>query len=175
MTSLINYRGFTLIELLVTLVLIVILTTIGVPAFRHITTTNRMATEMNALVGDIQLARSEAIKRGYPVGICPSDSPTSTQSHCLTGKALSWSRGWVVYTLPFGANTATVLRLHGPLTSDDTLVSNVGGAIKFNRNGFTTHAQTLTLNDANANTSERRCIVLSIVGRVRLDTKTHCP
>lgn len=175
MTSLINYRGFTLIELLVTLALVVILTTIGVPAFRHITTTNRMATEMNALVGDIQLARSEAIKRGHSVSICPGNSPTRTKPHCLAGHTTHWSNGWVVYALPFGANTATVLRLHGPLTSDDTLVSNVGGAIKFNRNGFTTHAQTLTLNDANANTSERRCIILSMVGRVRLDTKTHCP
>ena len=53
--------GMTLVELLVTVTLVAILLVVGLPSYQSITTTNRMAAEMNALVSDLQYARGEAV------------------------------------------------------------------------------------------------------------------
>ena len=63
-TNKLNASGFTLIELLVTVAVIAIVLTIGVPSFQQVIMTNRMATQANDLLGSMNLARSEAVKRG---------------------------------------------------------------------------------------------------------------
>ncbi len=169
--------GFTLMELLITLVLIGILAGVGIPAYFNVITTNRMAAEMNAFVGDLQLARSEAIKEGADASICAADpavnAPTPTNPQCLSAATTNWSQGWVVYV---GAPATTrVVRVHAALSGGDTLISNGGGEITFNRQGFTNQAQTLTLNDQNGTVASRRCAVISTAGRVRLESGANCP
>lgn len=170
-------KGFTLMELLITLVLIGILAGVGIPAYFNVITTNRMAAEMNAFVGDLQLARSEAIKEGADASLCAADpavnAPTPTNPHCLGAGTTDWSQGWVVYV---GAPATTrVVRVHAALQGGDTLISNGGGQITFNRQGFTNDAQTLILNDKNGTVALRRCAVISTAGRVRLDNGANCP
>lgn len=163
-------RGFTLIELMVVIVLIAIFAAIGIPTYRSVTTSNRMAAEMNALVGDIQLARSEAIKRGQPTTICASTDGSS----CAGIGTHDWTTGWVVRANVDNA----LLRVHPGLQSGDTLSSNGSGspgAITFNRNGFSSDAQTLTLNDSGSSPAFRRCAVISTVGRVDLKSGANCP
>ena len=59
--------GFTLLELLITMSIAAIVLTIAVPSFRYVTNSNRIAGELNGLLGDLQFARSEAIKEGLGV------------------------------------------------------------------------------------------------------------
>ncbi|MEJ2676877.1 MAG: GspH/FimT family protein, partial [Acidihalobacter sp.] len=166
-------RGFTLIELMVVLVLVAVFTLIGIPSYRSITTTNRMATEMNAFVGDLQFARSEAIKRGYDVSMCPANPavspPTPTAPNCLAANTTRWTNGWVVYAPPFGGNATSVLRIQAAMQGGDSLVSNAaaGAAVTFNRNGFTTNGQTVALDNQGQSNVESPCAVISTVGRVR--------
>ncbi len=56
-------RGFTLLELIVTVVVASILLTVAVPSFTTLIRSNRAASEANALLTMLTLARSEAIKR----------------------------------------------------------------------------------------------------------------
>jgi len=89
--------GFTLIELMVTVSVAAILLTVGVPSFRDLIAANQLATQSNAFSGFMNLARSEAVKRGVRVSVCASDSAASgngSQTLC-TG---AWNNGWVAFT-----------------------------------------------------------------------------
>lgn len=96
--------GLTLVELIVTLAVAAILLTLAVPAYENFTANNRLTSEANRLLGDIQMARSEAVKRGRPVNICRSSRAATCKDTfaspctCHTGTAAyDWSKGWLVY------------------------------------------------------------------------------
>ena len=70
-------KGFTLVELLITIVVISVLLATGVPAFLDFIKNNRLTAQTNELVSAIQLARSEAVKRGTNTIVCASSNGTS--------------------------------------------------------------------------------------------------
>ena len=83
--------GFTLIELVITVTVIGIIAAIAVPAMTTFMESNRLTALTNELIADINLSRSEAIKRGVQTAIC--GSPTSPS--CAGGT--SWNGGWLVF------------------------------------------------------------------------------
>jgi type IV fimbrial biogenesis protein FimT len=83
--------GFTLIELIVTVALAAILLTIGVPSFQEMMRNNRAATHTNEMLTALNFARSEAVKRGRDVLLCPSTDPANW---CV---GTDWSGGWIVF------------------------------------------------------------------------------
>ena len=48
--------------MMVVILIASILLAVGVPSYRYVTNSNRLSAEVNALLGDLQFARSEAIK-----------------------------------------------------------------------------------------------------------------
>lgn len=64
--------GFTLIELMVTLAVAAILLAIAVPSFRDMLERNRVAAQSNELLGGLQTARSEAIRKNATHRFCSS-------------------------------------------------------------------------------------------------------
>ena len=66
-------RGFTLWELICTLGIAAVTLGAGVPAFRTVLLDARLTADVNAWVLAVQLARSEAFKRGRPVVVCKTD------------------------------------------------------------------------------------------------------
>ncbi|HET8801857.1 MAG TPA: GspH/FimT family pseudopilin [Marinobacter sp.] len=89
--------GFTLIELLVTVVVLAIILTMAVPSFQETIRNNRVATETNTLVGAVQLARSEAAKRGVEVS--------------LTASGASFGAGYCVHQGGAGVNCTNTNRI----------------------------------------------------------------
>lgn len=85
-------QGFTLLEIMIALVIIAILATIALPSFNNTIVKNKMDTKASDLLRDFNLARSEAIKRGVSVTICPSDDGTQ----CSGGT--DYSKGWIIFT-----------------------------------------------------------------------------
>lgn len=90
----ITAAGVTLIELLVAISILAILLTIGVPSFRDFFVENRVKAVTTDFLSSLNLARSEAIKRGGRVVVCKSSNPTAANPTCSSG---AWSQGWVVF------------------------------------------------------------------------------
>jgi type IV fimbrial biogenesis protein FimT len=89
-------RGFTLVELIITLAVAAIVMTIGVPTFREVIRNNRIVTQTNELVTALNLARTEAIKRGIQVTMCKTNYTGATPpTDCSTSAA--WNDGWIIY------------------------------------------------------------------------------
>ena len=127
--------GFTLIELVVTMAVAAILVAVAVPNMRTFIQNGRLNTQVNDLIGDLNLARSEAIKRRLVVGLCKSTDG-------VTFSAGPWRDGRAVV---FDANNNgilceandTVLRFREPLASaNNTLATSaVAPSIIFSANG----------------------------------------
>jgi type IV fimbrial biogenesis protein FimT len=158
--------GFTLLELMMTVAIAAILLTIGVPSFRYVTKANRASAEINGLLGDMQFARGEAVRRGQPVSIC-----VSTDGLTCTGTP-SWNNGWIVFS--DSAPLATVngadeiLKMQPTFSGTDTLTAdNAITAVTFSREGFTASLPgpvTFTLHDSTVNANFTRCLSATIVG-----------
>lgn len=94
--------GFTLTELMITVAVAAILLTVGIPSFQQMMRNNRAAAHMNEMISALNLARSEAAKRGGRVSLCPS----TNQAACTGGT--DWSQGWIVFTDTSTTNDTTV-------------------------------------------------------------------
>jgi type IV fimbrial biogenesis protein FimT len=168
-----NAAGFNLVEMLVVITLAAILTCIGVPSYRYVTYSNRVSSEINGLLGDMQLARAEAMKRGVPVSVCPTTNFTA----CATSP--NWQTGWLVFSDLNGDGTITasdndaILRVQQPFSSTsstDTLaMSNPAvNAITFNRTGLAIGLPSadvlLTLHTTPNSTQWVRCLDITVSG-----------
>lgn len=162
--------GFSLIELMMTIAVAVILMMIAVPSFQYVTNSNRMSSEINGLLGDLQFARSEAIKEGQYVTVCASSDGASCSD--LT----AWQNGWIVVPNPsnspgmtYGVAMTTMLRVQNAFSSTDTLDSNGITSVTFNRDGYAVGMAAgtlLTLHDKTSNKAWTRCAAIAPSGIV---------
>jgi type IV fimbrial biogenesis protein FimT len=169
--------GFSVTELMVVVAIVALLLGIGVPSYRNVTNSYRMSAEVNGLLGDLQYARSEAIKAGQTVTTCVSTNGTA----CTGGTA--WATGWIVFSDPNANATVdpgeTVLRVQNAFTgiNPDTFnATNNVTALTFNREGFATTAAgfpntTITLQERTLNGAWTRCLVIAPASP--MTTQTH--
>jgi len=163
-----------LFELVVVMTIVGILAAIGVPSFKYVTSSNRVSSEANSLLADMQYARNEAVKEGLPVTICPIANPAPSPPVCVGTN--SWQNGWMVFSDPTSAQqlpttNPVVLRVQPAFSGSDTLVSSGAvQAVLFNREGFANSGPvgnvtpanvTFTLHDASNNSQWTRCLILN--------------
>ena len=106
-------HGFTLWELLITLLVAGILIGIGVPNVMEFQRNSAMTTAANQLLTGLIMARTEAVKRQSPVGVCLSANPTAATPTCSPNAvADATNLGFVVWVDEnnnFDANGARIL------------------------------------------------------------------
>jgi type IV fimbrial biogenesis protein FimT len=75
---------------------------IAVPSFTDMTRRNRLTTQTNSLLSALAIARSEAVKRGVSVTVCPAQTASDTADQC-SGDTNWAENGWIVFTDAVGA------------------------------------------------------------------------
>jgi type IV fimbrial biogenesis protein FimT len=161
--------GVTLIELIVTITIAAILVALAGPSYKSITTSNRIASEINGLLGDLQFARSEAIKEGQTIIVCASTDGVNCSG------STNWKTGWVVF---FDANGnskvdspgETALRIQTAFNGTDSFQANKNlVSISFNREGIATgiaNGTLITLHDSSASSNWTRCLSINLIGQL---------
>lgn len=118
--------GFTLIELLVVLAIAAIMLAVAAPGFNAFFAGNRAEVQVQSLVGSLNLARSEAVKRNGRVVVEPAEAGV-------------WEAGWNVWwdSNQDGAFNGDdiVLRSQPALTGEATLSDGGAGSVAFTRMG----------------------------------------
>lgn len=142
-------KGFTLIELVVTVFIVGLLASVAAPSFKSLIVGTRLSGEMNGLIGALNVARSEAQKRGQTVSVC-----AGKQLVC----ASNWSAGILVL---LNSNPKQQLLVRPELTSGDTITSSDTQFPQFNAAGYTFYTGTLTLSDKDNTPEYKRCIVFA--------------
>ena len=145
--------GFTLLELMIVVAIAGIVMAIGVPSFQSITTNNRIAANTNEFITALNLARSEAVKRGATVSVCKNEDCDGTGS---------WSDGWVILD-----DNNEVLRVFDELAGNDELTSSVN-SITYTALGSLEGENTIEFNFKLCRKGfggERNKVVINSVGR----------
>ena len=89
-----NSQSFTLIELVAIIAIVGILVTVAIPSFNSTITSSRLTSYANDLVGALNLARSEAVRRGISVTVRKVDKYSYTKSKAVA----NWEDGWDIFT-----------------------------------------------------------------------------
>jgi type IV fimbrial biogenesis protein FimT len=164
--------GYTMLELVMVIAIVAILATIAMPGFKYVTTSNRIASEVNGLLGDMQFARSEAVKEGQSVTVCIA---ANANLNSCAGNAAggNWAPGWIVFldtnnNQQVDANEA-VIRAQPAFSGTDTFVAAGNAAfnaVTFNRLGYAPTGVTtnISLHDSTANPDWTRCLAVNAIG-----------
>lgn len=144
--------GFTLVELMLTLTIAGIVLSFGVPAFTDVIRNNRLSTQTNELIAAINMARSEAVRRGANVTLC-----TSTDQSSCTGA--SWQQGWIILD-----SNNQVLRIGSALHGTTTVTSSAN-TLTYTPRGFLNGGAAVSMVICNTTGKPGRQINITATGR----------
>lgn len=171
--------GFTLIEVMITLAIAAILGTIALPSFSEFIISNRVTAQTNDFVNALNLARSEAVRRGVPVCMRRSSATAN-----------NWAEGWNIFPDPNINRTstgtacsttgATILHSHEALSGSNSLTStsNFGTYVRFNALGVATDSTdvgisgSFSLCRSDGNSAKSKQVTVSTTGLVRLSSSS---
>src|SRR5258706_7676504 len=164
------HLGMTLIELLIVIAISAILLAVGVPMFNATIAGSKTAGAASDIRGALELARSEAIRRGVNVSVCRATAPSAVPPVCDAGAAgifaaADWASGWIVYAerdTVTGAPCVCVIRVENSASpgSRALITSNVP-IVSFGPDGLrqgaagTTASFTVASNDASSPRTRR--------------------
>jgi type IV fimbrial biogenesis protein FimT len=166
--------GVTLIELIVAISIVAILVSIAIPNFSSAIRSTRLTTYANELVASLNLARSEAVKRGVQVSVRRKGSINQ-----------NWDSGWDIFTDLDGdgvLDTAdTLLKTYPALTNGFTLRTGTAGYQTFTAylpSGLSLNSSvdTFRLCASSGDIVNSRAIAINALGQPKTsDGTAECP
>ncbi len=136
--------GFTLVELITVVAIMGILAALAGPSFTDMIARQRLRTGAFDLVGDLMLARSEAIKRGESVTVTPGDN---------------WALGWTV-------DSAGGARISERAAFGAKVESPAGAsALTFSRDGRAAATSSIEFSSPLTSDVAARCVTVQPSGR----------
>jgi type IV fimbrial biogenesis protein FimT len=164
-------QGLTLVELIVTLAISAILLAIAIPGYANFMNYNRLVAATNDLASSLQLARSEAVRRGTRVTVCKSSSSMSADPACDSGA--TWQQGWLVY-VDGGAKGVLdiedqILKVHGSVAEASITASNFSTYASYLPSGASQGPSGL----GNGSlyiclAGSKRSVIINTIGRMRI-------
>lgn len=184
--------GFKLLELAVTLTILSVLASVGMSNWSDLTEKEAVKGHVNALLGAMRFARSEAIKKNVRVVICPRDlaatpvgATNGTAYPCNTASGAPWEKGWIIFVDQSANNqfnaTDTLLQEQGALSGSGGITMNNGSSngdrIVFRNSGVLYYgASNIKFLPASGNTARGSMVCISMQGRARVLPITNtCP
>lgn len=165
--------GFTLTELVTVLVIAGVLAAMAGPAMVTFIHSNRLSTTTNDFIGALNVARSEAMKRGVNAGVCKSEDGSTCTA------AGTWESGWIVFldgdnNGPWTASDSMIRTHEGLPAGIGVTVVNGADAIVYSRQGLVPAASP---NDyaytvCSSETGQSRTIRIGFAGRASLSEGT---
>lgn len=164
--------GFTMIELLITITVLAIVLAFAVPSFQTMVENNRVTSQANLLLSAVNLARTEAVKRGTLVSL-QAEPAGFTAGYCVVTGAVGVSDDCAD-----AKDDGVLIRTFG---SPGSLTVSDGGlaGVSFDGRGFraapATGAVNITLQPSScqAGATRQRQLNVSLAGRASL-TQEAC-
>jgi type IV fimbrial biogenesis protein FimT len=168
----IRQSGFTIIEVMVVVTIAAVMMALGVPSYRKLIDSNRASTAASALHASLNLARSEAIRRGASAKVYIAANTTAD----------TWTNGWTVYVRASAADPAptaadaSATRIEVVTPQPDLTIAHSNTTvtyIMYNGDGRVatdtgaTGKQTFWFE---MGSSDRYCVIMSASGRPRRAT-----
>ena len=117
-----SLRGFSLAELAMTLAVAAVLFGVGAPAWHAWIASQQLANHAHLVMDALNLARSEAIKRGMRVSVCK----TLDRARCADDGG--WDQGWILFVDDNQNGDVdedeSVLHIEGPAENRITVFGN---------------------------------------------------
>lgn len=171
--------GFTLIEAIAVVAIILITTSVAVPALGRLLQSQRITTTHNELLGALHEARSEAITGARPMVVCNGQPSAGCDNDN------GWEEGWYIASVPRGASgcvdndgdqqcdghSGRILRRDGAIADGVSLNGNgirLISRVRFNPRGRAEgYAGTLSICDTSDAKVQGSGIVINVSGRMR--------
>jgi type IV fimbrial biogenesis protein FimT len=163
--------GYSIFDLIVTSTVASVLG-LGAIGMNSLVQDAHMTATVNLLMGDLSLARSEAIKRNTIIALCKSDNGSSCSSDT------AWNNGWIVFTDDNNNHDVdageTVVRVQQALEGNLALRYGETGTytyVRYNPSGEAWPGATFSFCD-NRGADKAKAIIVYWTGRPRVSART---
>lgn len=175
--------GVTLVELLIVVALTGVLASIAIPSYRNMVVSSRISNMAGTLHSTMLFARAEALKRGVPVVLCPSDNADETGAKCSAAVgAVGWASGWLLFADKNSNNIfdadESLIRVQGSLIkspSDGSIMpNNASSFVVFGATGQVQTAVNFVVKGPSDTESMDKAICIGIGGRAKVGKAPDC-